>query len=58
MAAGSINAQTETRSAKSTMETNSFWSNWFISAGGGAQVYLGDGDSQGSFGNALLLHWT
>lgn len=53
MAAGSINAQTETRSAQNTMETNSFWSNWFISAGGGAQVYLGDGDSQGSFGKRI-----
>ncbi len=29
--------------------TNTFWNNWFVSVGGGAQVYFGDGDSQGAF---------
>lgn len=53
MTAGSINAQTETESDKYNVETNRFWNNWFISAGGGAQVYFGDGDSQGSFGKRI-----
>lgn len=53
MAAGSIYAQTETNSNKYSVETNRFWNNWFISVGGGAQVYVGDGDSQGSFGKRI-----
>ena len=38
---------------KYAVKTNQFWDNWFISAGGGAQVYFGDGDSQGSFGKRI-----
>ena len=33
--------------------TNSFWDNWFISAGGGAQVYFGASDTYGSFGKRI-----
>lgn len=33
--------------------TNRFWSNWFVSVGGGAQIYFGDHDKQASFGNRL-----
>ncbi len=29
--------------------TNSFWANWFVSLGGGAQMYFGDGDSEAAF---------
>lgn len=61
LAAGSVCAQTEP-SAQSTevveestdnVEINSFWSNWFISAGGGAQIYFGDHDRQAKFGDRL-----
>ncbi|MCS2517263.1 hypothetical protein NXW37_26985 [Bacteroides thetaiotaomicron] len=38
---------------KYKVETNRFWSNWFISAGGGAQIYFGDHDKQVSFGKRL-----
>lgn len=31
---------------KYKVETNRFWSNWFISAGAGGQVYFGDHDKQ------------
>ena len=31
------------------VETNKFWSNWFIGAGGGAQIYLGDHNKQMDF---------
>ncbi len=27
--------------------TNTFWNNWFVSVGGGAQLYFGDGDREG-----------
>ncbi|MDD6210788.1 MAG: OmpA family protein [Bacteroidales bacterium] len=35
--------------------TNGFWDNWFISAGAGAQVYLGDSDGEksGTFGKRI-----
>ncbi|MDR0977261.1 MAG: OmpA family protein [Prevotellaceae bacterium] len=33
--------------------TNSFWDNWFISAGGGASVLVGDNDRLGSFGRRI-----
>lgn len=33
--------------------TNGFWDNWFISAGAGAQVYLGTDDSKGAFGKRI-----
>ena len=38
---------------KYKVETNSFWSNWFISAGLGGQVYLGDHDKQRKFGERI-----
>lgn len=44
---GSVNAQEKSCCAdKHKVETNGFWSNWFISAGGGAQVYFGSYDSK------------
>jgi outer membrane protein OmpA-like peptidoglycan-associated protein len=33
--------------------TNYFWDNWFVSAGGGAQVFFGDQSSQLSFGKRI-----
>lgn len=38
---------------KYKVETNRFWDNWFVSAGGGAQVYFGDHDRQCKFGDRL-----
>lgn len=38
---------------KYKVETNSFWSNWFISAGVGGQVYFGDHDKQRKFGERI-----
>ena len=38
---------------KYKVETNRFWSNWFISAGAGAQIYFGDHDKQADFGKRL-----
>lgn len=38
---------------KFKVETNSFWSNWFIDASGGVQMYFGDGDKELSFGKRL-----
>lgn len=38
---------------KFKVETNRFWSNWFVSAGGGVQVYFGDHDKQCDFGDRL-----
>ena len=35
------------------VETNSFWSNWFVSLGAGGQVYFGDHDRQASFGERI-----
>lgn len=29
--------------------TNKFWDNWFISAGGGAELLIGNGDTRGDF---------
>lgn len=61
LAAGSVCAQTEpvaqttevVEESTDNVEINSFWSNWFISAGGGAQIYFGDHDRQASFGDRL-----
>jgi len=33
--------------------TNKFWNNWFVSVGGGAQIYFGDHDRQAKFGDCL-----
>lgn len=38
---------------KHRVETNRFWDNWFISAGGGAQMYFGDHNRQMSIGKQL-----
>ena len=38
---------------KYKVETNRFWSNWFVSVAGGAQVYFGDHDNRASFGDRL-----
>ncbi len=50
-------AQTETiidvQSRRGPYVTNRFFDNWFISAGGGLQVYMGENDSYGSFGKRL-----
>lgn len=38
---------------KYKVETNRFWSNWFVSVGGGAQMYFGDHNVQMAFGDWL-----
>lgn len=60
LAASSLSAQSgdptttfEENSDKYKVETNRFWSNWFITAGGGAQMYFGDHDKQMSIGKRL-----
>ena len=63
LAAGSVWAQTEQNGDftdtveyskdKYKVETNPFWSNWFISAGVGGQVFFGDHDRQASFGDRI-----
>lgn len=63
LAAGSVFAQTDQKagtteyveysSDKYNVETNSFWSNWFVSVGAGGQVYFGDHDRQASFGDRI-----
>ncbi len=63
LAAGSVWAQTEQNGDftdtveyskdKYKVETNPFWSNWFISAGFGGQVFFGDHDRQASFGDRI-----
>lgn len=47
------NEVVEENTDKYKVETNRFWNNWFISAGGGAQVFWGDHDHQASFGDRL-----
>lgn len=63
LAAGSVFAQTDQKagsteyveysSDKYNVETNGFWSNWFVSVGAGGQVYFGDHDRQASFGDRI-----
>ncbi|MFA6831182.1 MAG: OmpA family protein, partial [Bacteroidaceae bacterium] len=49
-----INAQqTENTDAKYKVETNKFWSNWFISLGGGVQVFKGESDTNQDFSDRL-----
>ena len=43
----------EVQGQKGPYVTNGFWDNWFISAGGGAQVYFGQSDGHGSFGDRI-----
>ena len=58
-AAGSAQAQAngidnnEGSGDKHKVETNRFWDNWFISVGGGAQMYFGNHDRQMSFSDRL-----
>ncbi len=33
--------------------TNPFWGNWFVTLGGGAQIYMGDADSEAAFGKRV-----
>ncbi|MDR0961039.1 MAG: OmpA family protein [Mediterranea sp.] len=33
--------------------TNTFWNNWFVSAGGGASLLFGDNDTAGKFGSRI-----
>lgn len=49
-----LNAQTVIKSEnKFKTETNRFFDNWFISVGGGAQVYFGDNDSKADLGKRI-----
>ena len=58
-AAGSAQAQAnnidnnEGSGDKHKVETNRFWDNWFMSVGGGAQMYFGDHNRHMSFGDRL-----
>lgn len=56
-ATGQIYAQnsnsSEIQTDKFKVETNRFWSNWFIKAGAGGQVYLGDNNSKADFGKRI-----
>lgn len=38
---------------KYKVETNRFWSNWFFSVGGGANIMFSDHDKQASFGDRI-----
>ena len=40
-------------SDKYKVETNPFWNNWFVTAGGGAQMYFGDHNRQLPFGKQI-----
>ena len=62
LATGSMLAQTKStveeefvtyQTDKHRVETNKFWSNWFISVGGGAQFLVGDHDRQMDFVDRL-----
>lgn len=51
--AAGASAQDDIKTDKYKVETNRFWSNWFIDASGGVQVYFGDGDSDAKFSKRL-----
>jgi len=60
LAAGSLSGQSTVREVehvdsadKYKVETNRFWNNWFISVGGGAQIYFGDHNKQMDFTDRL-----
>lgn len=59
LVSGSVYAQSgdignnEEGSDKHRVETNRFWDNWFISVGGGAQIYFDDHNKQMNFGDRL-----
>lgn len=48
-----VEEKVEYSSDKYKVETNRFWSNWFISVGAGGQVYFGDHDKQAGFGDRI-----
>ena len=43
----------EVQGQKGPYVTNGFWDNWFLSAGGGAQIYFGQSDTYGDLGKRL-----
>ena len=43
----------EVQGQKGPYVTNGFWDNWFVTAGGGAQIYFGESDGHGSFGKRI-----
>lgn len=49
-----INAQ---ESKRGPYETNKFFDNWYISAGGGVNLYEGEEDNQGKLGKRLAPTW-
>lgn len=48
-----VEERVEYNTDKYKVETNRFWNNWFVSVGGGAQMYFGDHDRQADFGKRL-----
>lgn len=50
---GDFTETVEYSTDKFKVETNRFWSNWFVSAGGGVNLYFGDHDKQAKFGQRL-----
>ncbi len=48
-----VEEKVEYSADKYKVETNRFWNNWFVSVGGGAQVYFGDHDKQADFADRL-----
>lgn len=38
-----------------TFVNNSFWDNWFVGAGAGANIYFGDKDANASFGKRMTV---
>lgn len=48
-----IEMKVEYPANKHSVQTNGFWNNWFVSVGGGVQMYFGDHDRQMSFGDRL-----
>lgn len=50
---GDFTETVEYSNDKYKVETNSFWNNWFVSAGAGGQVYFGDHDRQRKFGERI-----
>ena len=50
---GDFTETVEYSTDKFKVETNRFWSNWFVSAGGGVNLYFGDHDKQVKFGQRL-----
>jgi hypothetical protein len=43
---------------KFKVETNRFWSNWFITVGGGAQIYFATMTNRVNSATVWLPHWT